>query len=122
MQENRLDAYDDNHWDEGTGLAIAGTAALVAGSAAAISAATQPTYVAPTTVVAPAPTVVAPPEPSQFETPPATPAPVLSAPCPNANMVQVGDVTYSQCGATWYTLAYGPNGPTYVQSAPPPGG
>ena len=109
MQGERLEAYDDNNWDAGTGLAIAGTTALVAGSVAAISAATTPT------------TVVAPAEPSQFAAPPATPTPVLSAPCANANMVQVGDVTYSQCGSTWYTLAYGPNGPAYVQSAPPPG-
>jgi hypothetical protein len=106
-QAARLEAYDDQHWDEGKGLAIAATGALVAGSAAAISAA----------AAAPPPAAA----PSQFTTPAATPPPLPAAPCANPTVVPAGDVTYTRCGSAWYTLAYGANGAVYVQSAPPPG-
>src|SRR5262249_25956050 len=54
-------------------------------------------------------------------TPPATPAPVLSAPCANPTVVSAGGVSYTGGGAAGYTLAYGPDGPADVQAGPPPG-
>ena len=108
MQSNRIEAYEDNQWDAGKGLAIAGGAALAAGTVAAISSA----------ATAPPPPGVAP-----GAAPVAAPAPAtLPPPCANAQVAAAGDITYYQCGSAWYTLAYGANGPAYVQSAPPPGG
>jgi len=70
----------------------------------------------------PPPVAVQQPTAQQFASPPATPPPAAPAPpCANAEMVPVGDVTYTKCGATWYTQALGASGPVYVQSAPPPG-
>src|SRR5205809_854390 len=95
-QASRQQAYEDAHWDEGKGLAIAATGAVVGRAAGAMTSA--------------AATSAAPPPP-----------PPAAAPCSNPTLVPVGDVTYSQCGSTWYTQAYGASGPVYVQSAPPPG-
>jgi hypothetical protein len=54
--------------------------------------------------------------------PVAAPAPAtIPPPCENAQTA-AGDITCYKCGSAWYTLAYGANGPAYVQSAPPPGG
>jgi hypothetical protein len=36
-------------------------------------------------------------------------------------MVPVGDVSYYQCGPTWYQKAYTGGEVTYVVVAPPPG-
>lgn len=111
VQANRIEAYNDNNWDEGKGLAIVATGAVVAGTVSAISSAGA----------APPPP---PPQgaPAQFATAPATPPPPAPGPpCANAQEVPVGEVTYTKCGSTWYTMAFGANGPVYVQSAPPPG-
>ena len=108
-QANRQEVYEDEHWDaQGKGLAIAATGAVVAGTVAAVSSATaQPAAVA---------------QPAQFATDPATAPPAAPAPpCANPATVSAGGVTYTKCGSTWYTQAYGANGPVYVQSAPPPG-
>jgi len=103
MQEQRIEAYDDNHWDQGKGLAIAGTAALAVGTVSAISSATAAPPPAAAPAGAPAPATIPPP-------------------CENAQVTAAGDINYYKCGSAWYTLAYGANGPAYVQSAPPQGG
>ena len=108
-QSSRQEVYEDEHWDEGKGLAVAATGVLVAGTAAAAASA----------VAAPPPAAAVPS--SQFATPAATPLPPAAAPCASPTSVPVGEVTYSKCGSTWYTQAYGANGLVYVQSAPPPG-
>jgi hypothetical protein len=46
---------------------------------------------------------------------------VASPACAAPIEVPVGSMTYFRCGSYWYTQGYGPNGPTYVQVAPPPG-
>ena len=38
-----------------------------------------------------------------------------------APSMEAAGVTYSKCGSACYTQAYGANGVTYVQTAPPPG-
>src|SRR5262249_12683372 len=42
-------------------------------------------------------------------------------PCSAPTVVSAGNMKYFQCGAVWYTQAYGPSGPTFVQVAPPAG-
>jgi hypothetical protein len=42
-------------------------------------------------------------------------------PCADSNVVSVGGTQYVRCGSVWYTQAYGPSGPTFVQVAAPPG-
>ena len=106
---NRQEFYEDQQWDAGKGLAIAATGAAVVGTVSAVGAAAS----------APPPPAAAS---SEFTTAPATPPPAAPGPpCANATSVPAGGVTYTKCGSTWYTLAYGANGPAYVQSAPPPG-
>jgi multidrug efflux pump subunit AcrA (membrane-fusion protein) len=91
--------YSDPYgWDAGTGLAVVATGAAVGavvGSSTSATAQGQPstTY--------------------------ATPAPVEL--CASPTVVPVGGVKYFNCGSAWYTEAYGPSGPTYVQVAAPPG-
>jgi len=46
---------------------------------------------------------------------------VASPACTAPIEVPVGSMTYFRCGSYWYTQGFGPNGPTYVQVAPPPG-
>jgi hypothetical protein len=41
--------------------------------------------------------------------------------CADSTVVSVGDTQYFRCGSAWYTQAYGPSGPTFVQAAAPPG-
>ncbi|MGH8515798.1 MAG: hypothetical protein ACREV8_18015, partial [Gammaproteobacteria bacterium] len=53
-----------------------------------------------------------------YTTPP--PAGYTSLPC-SPNVVPANDVTYYQCGSTWYTQAYGGSGVSYMVVAPPPG-
>jgi len=107
-QSSRQEAYDDQHWDQGKGLAIAATGAAVVGTVGAVRAASAPPPVAA--------------QPSEFTTAPATPPPAApAAPCENPTVVPSGGVSYARCGSAWYTQAYGANGPTWVQSAPPPG-
>jgi len=104
-----LEAYDDQQWDAGKGLAIAATGAAVAGTVAAVSTAAAP----------PPPPAGAPPA---FASAPATPPPPPPPPpCANATTMEAGGISYSKCGSAWYTLAYGADGVTYVQTAPPPG-
>jgi hypothetical protein len=42
-----------------------------------------------------------------------------SQPCGNAESVLVGSTTFFRCGSSWYTQAYGPEGPTFVPASPP---
>ena len=42
-------------------------------------------------------------------------------PCANAVVAPGTGVTYYNCGAAWYTKAYGPNGPVFVAVNRPPG-
>jgi hypothetical protein len=42
-------------------------------------------------------------------------------PCADSNVVSVGGTQYVRCGSAWYTQAYGPSGPAFVQVAAPPG-
>jgi hypothetical protein len=42
-------------------------------------------------------------------------------PCANPMAVPAGDMNYLKCGSAWYTQAFGPSGPMFVQVAPPPG-
>lgn len=46
---------------------------------------------------------------------------VASPACAAPIEVPVGSMTYFRCGSYWYTQGFGPNGPAYVQVAPPPG-
>jgi hypothetical protein len=46
---------------------------------------------------------------------------VASPPCATPTLVPVGSMEYFGCGSSWYTQGYGPNGPTFVAVAPPPG-
>jgi len=46
---------------------------------------------------------------------------VASPSCAAPMEVPVGSMTYFRCGSYWYTQGFGPNGPAYVQVAPPPG-
>jgi hypothetical protein len=100
--QNYQGHYDDNNWDDGEVAAVAiGAAAIgaMAGYAAGESNTTQTTTTAP----APSTTVV-------YTTPPPASG---GLPCtPNTTVVQ--GVTYYQCGTSWYTQAYGPNGPIYT--------
>jgi hypothetical protein len=41
-------------------------------------------------------------------------------PC-TPNTVVIQGVTYYRCGSSWYTQAYGSNGPIYTPVPPPPG-
>ena len=49
--------------------------------------------------------------------------PVSSAgpPCAVPTVVPADGTQYFRCGTLWYTQAYGPSGPSYVQVAPPSG-
>jgi hypothetical protein len=60
--------------------------------------------------------------------PPAPTAVVVAAPAPapvgppcNVAPVAVKDVSYYQCGATWYAAGYGSSGVVYMPVQPPPG-
>ena len=86
--------YDQNHWDEGTGLAIVTGAAIGAAVASSDSSSTSGS---------------------------SSPEYVASPPCSAPMAVAVGSTTYYQCGSSWFTEGYGPNGPAYVAVAPPPG-
>jgi hypothetical protein len=90
-QEYAEHAYPYNNWDAGRGLAVATGAAIGAAAANAVTA-------------------------------PAT-APTYGSgqPCADSTIVSVGDTQYFRCGSLWYTQAYGPSGPTFVQVAAPPG-
>jgi len=90
-QEYTEHAYHYNNWDAGRGLAVATGAAI---GVAAANAVTAP---------ATAPTY----GPGQ--------------PCADSTVVSVADIQYFRCGSLWYTEAYGPSGPTFVQVAAPPG-
>jgi hypothetical protein len=79
------------------------TTALVAGTAAAVGAA-----VGAGTAAAPAPVVAEP-----------TMTAVAELPCA-ASPVNVSDVSFYQCGSTWYTRAYVSGSLAYVVSSPPP--
>ena len=46
---------------------------------------------------------------------------MASPPCAAPTIVPVGSMKYFGCGSSWYTQGYGPNGPTLVAVAPPPG-
>jgi hypothetical protein len=46
---------------------------------------------------------------------------VASPACTAPIEVPVGSMMYFRCGSYWYTQGFGPNGPAYVQVAPPPG-
>jgi hypothetical protein len=78
-------------WDAGAGLAAATTGAAI-GAAAASSRSAPPAQVY-----------------------------VASLPCGAPAAVPVGSTTYFRCGSSWYAQGYGPNGPTFVVVAPPPG-
>lgn len=78
-------------WDAGAGRVAAATTGVAIGAAAA------------STSSAPAPVYVAGP------------------PCAAPAVIPVGSMQYFQCGSSWYTRGYGPNGPTFVVVAPPPG-
>jgi hypothetical protein len=90
-QEYAEHAYRYNNWDAGRGLAVATGAAIGAATANAVTA-------------------------------PAT-APTYGSgqPCADSSVVPVGDIQYFRCGSVWYTEAYGPSGPAFVQVAAPPG-
>jgi hypothetical protein len=90
-QEYAEHAYRYNNWDAGRGLAVATGAAIGAAAANAVTA-------------------------------PATASTYGSGqPCADSSVVSVGDSQYFRCGSLWYTQAYGPSGPTFVQVATPPG-
>jgi hypothetical protein len=78
-------------WDAGAGLAAATTGAAI-GAAAASSRSAPPAQVY-----------------------------VASLPCGEPDVIPVGSTTYFRCGSSWYAQGYGPNGPTFVVIAPPPG-
>ena len=83
--------YPYNNWDAGRGLAVATGAAI--GAAVANSVTGSAT------------------------------APTYSSgqPCADTTVVSAGDMQYFRCGSIWYSQAYGPSGPTFVQVAAPPG-
>jgi hypothetical protein len=90
-QEYAEHRYPYNNWDAGRGLAVATGAAIGAAAANAVTA-------------------------------PATePTYGSGQPCADSTVVSVGDAQYFRCGSLWYTQAYGPSGPTFVQAAAPPG-
>jgi hypothetical protein len=89
----------DSDWDGGSAAVGFVAGAMVVGAA---TAATTPPP-APTAVVVAAP----------------APAPV-GPPC-NVAPVAVKDVSYYQCGATWYAAGYGSSGVVYMPVQPPPG-
>ena len=84
------------NWDAGAGVAAAAGVGLAAATGAAIGAAAG--Y----------------PEPVASGVAVSSPG----SPCASPAAAPPG---YLQCGSLWYTQAYGPNGPTYVQVAPPAG-
>lgn len=93
--------YDNDDWDDGEVAAIAiGAAALGAmgGYVAGESSASQSTSATPPTTV-----VYSAPPPSGSAGLPCTPYTAV-----------VNGVTYYQCGATWYTQAYGSSGVIYM--------
>jgi hypothetical protein len=79
-------------WDAGAGSVAAATTGAVIGAAAVASASSHP-----------------------------APVYVASPPCAAPAVIPVGSVKYFQCGSSWYTQGYGPNGPTLVAVPPPPG-
>jgi hypothetical protein len=90
--------YDNNNWDDGEVAAVAVGAAAVgamAGYAAGQSNTTTQTSTPSNTVV--------------YTAPPAS----GGLPC-TPNTTEVQGVIYYQCGTSWYTQAYGPNGPIYT--------
>jgi hypothetical protein len=83
--------YPYNNWDAGRGLAVATGAAIGAAAANAVTA------------------------------PAAAPTYGSGQPCADSTVVSLGDTQYVRCGSLWYTQAYGPSGPTFVQVAAPSG-
>ena len=83
--------YPYNNWDAGRGLAVATGAAI--GAAVANSVTGSAT----------------------------TPTYSSGQPCADMTVVSAGDMQYFRCGSVWYSQAYGPSGPTFVQVAAPPG-
>ena len=84
------------NWDAGAGVAAAAGVGLAAATGAAIGAAAG--Y----------------PEPVASGVAVSSPG----SPCASPAAAPPG---YLQCGSLWYSQAYGPSGPTYVQVAPPAG-
>ena len=76
--------------------AVVGTAAYV-GAAAGSTTASAPAYAAPPTVTA-----------------------VAALPC-DIGPVYYQDISFYQCGSTWFTRAYVSGSVAYVVSSPPPG-
>jgi hypothetical protein len=79
-------------WDAGRGIAVATGVAIGAAAANSGAAASGETV-----------------------------TPGTSAPCAAPTVVSAGNMTYFGCGSLWYTEAYGPSGPTFVQVAAPGG-
>ena len=84
-------------WDAGAGMAAAATGAAV-GTAVDVAAGSA---------MAPHPAAGA-----QYAT---------AQPCSAPVSVSVGGANYVKCGSIWYTQAYGPSGPEFVQVQAPPG-
>ena len=90
--------YHDTHievnegWDAGTGLAVATGAAI---GAAVVNSGTADSG--------------------------GRAAPATGSPYAAPTVVSAGNMTYFGCGSLWYTEAYGPSGPTFVQVAAPSG-
>ena len=80
-------------WDAGAGVAAATTGAAIGAVAASSMASAAST----------------------------TAGYAASQPCPTPVAVAVGSMTYFKCGSAWYTQAYGPAGPTFVEVNPPSG-
>jgi hypothetical protein len=80
------------------------------GATAAAVATPAPVYAAP------APVYAAPAAPAGT----ATVTAIASLPCAAAP-VQANDISFYQCGSTWFTRAYISGSVAYVVSSPPPG-
>ncbi len=93
---NNWDNYhydDDDDWGYAlAGAAVGATAGFIAGAAVSNST---------TTVVT-------------------TPTYVTTLPC-SPTVVAVNEMSYYQCGSTWYNRSYISGNVTYVTAAPPPG-